>query len=198
MRGKAPASAGSDESTRDRCALGVPDSVPLFSHPRSGYLPREALPVASRAPGLARARGALLKPIKKKREKLEGKRERTPTAYRMGEATKTSTLARTHARWVCAAAVVLWLAGTSDAMTAVAADGLMASRAVRGALDGACFVAFVAASLRIAMQRVGCGWRVPTGSIAAAAAAGALVPDSMQATPWSLALFCGCALVGAL
>ncbi|AVK76903.1 hypothetical protein pmac_cds_215 [Pandoravirus macleodensis] len=116
----------------------------------------------------------------------------------MGQAFRTATLASVHARWVCTAAVVLWLAGTGDAMTATSADSAMASRAVRGALDGACFVAFVAASARLAMQRVGCNWQSPARSIVAAAAAGALVPSSMQATPLSLALFCGCALVGAL
>lgn len=116
----------------------------------------------------------------------------------MGQAFETATLARAHARWVCTAAVVLWLAGTGDAMAAASSDSIMASRAVRGALDGACFVAFVAASMRLAMQRAGCSWQRPAQSIVAAAAAGALVPSSMQATPWSLALFCGCALVGAL
>ncbi|AVK75839.1 hypothetical protein pneo_cds_232 [Pandoravirus neocaledonia] len=116
----------------------------------------------------------------------------------MGQATETVTFAGARARWLCAAAVVVWLAGTGDAMSAVSSANGMASRAVRGALDGACFVAFMAASVRLALQRAGCSWQSPTRSIIAAAAAGALVPSSMQATPWSLALFCGCALVGAL
>lgn len=174
-----------------------------------GRLPGRAMfaPAHTRAPRRSPWRskplgvtGCAARPKRPKKEgKTTGKeRRRTHAAYRMGQAIKTAALARVHARWVCTAAVVLWLAGTGDAVTATSADSVMASRAVRGALDGACFVAFVAASARLAMQRVGCDWKGPARSIVAAAAAGALVPSSMQATPLSLALFCGCALVGAL
>lgn len=107
-------------------------------------------------------------------------------------------------RWICALAA-LCMAGVGAAAAAAVGD-LGASpialagdeaRIVRNALDGACFVALVTGAARLFVRRVGSGWRAPAGSMAAAAAAGALAPDYMQASPWSLALFCGCALVGA-
>lgn len=105
-------------------------------------------------------------------------------------------------RWA-SALVALCMIGAAAAAAlvddfATPAAGLTGAetRVLRNALDGACFVALATGVARLFMRRAGSGWRAPAGSMAAAAAAGALAPDYMQASPWSLALFCGCALVG--
>jgi hypothetical protein len=104
--------------------------------------------------------------------------------------------------WLCAL-VALCAMHVGDA--AMAGNELLESlvvladsegRTLRNAIDGACFVALATGVVRLIASGTGSGWRVPAGSMAAAAAAGALVPRYMQASPWSLAVFSGCALVG--
>ncbi|AGO82335.1 hypothetical protein pdul_cds_326 [Pandoravirus dulcis] len=104
-------------------------------------------------------------------------------------------------RWACALVALCTIGAAAAALVddfAAPAGGLAGAetRALRNALDGACFVALATGVARLFTRRAGSGWRAPAGSMAAAAAAGALAPDYMQASPWSLALFCGCALVG--
>lgn len=101
-------------------------------------------------------------------------------------------------RWTCALVALCMISAAAATLVDdfVAPAGGPETRALRNALDGACFVALATGAARLFTRRVGSGWRAPAGSMAAAAAAGALAPDYMQASPWSLALFCGCALIG--
>ena len=98
--------------------------------------------------------------------------------------------------------VILCIAGiVTTAAAAVVSTPLSSSssssgpRAVRGALDGVCFVATTIGLARLVVS-ANPHWRGVACSVTAAAAAGAFISGHVIASPWPLAIFCGCALVG--
>lgn len=134
---------------------------------------------------------------------FEGEKEGKSTGKETGRVRNMGPTARREAsvRWACAVVALCTIGAAAatlveDFVAPAVRPGGVEARALRNAMDGACFVALATGAARLFTRRAGSGWRAPAGSMAAAAAAGALAPDYMQASPWSLALFCGCALVG--
>ncbi|ATE82152.1 hypothetical protein psal_cds_279 [Pandoravirus salinus] len=150
-------------------------------------------------------RAASVRPVRARAKPSKGRKEEKAQGKESRRTRDMGPTMRREAgvRWA-GALVALCMIGAAAAVAIV--DDLAApavgftdaeARLLRNALDGACFVALAIGVARLFMRSARSGWQAPAGSMAAAAAAGALAPDYMQASPWSLALFCGCALVGA-
>jgi hypothetical protein len=90
------------------------------------------------------------------------------------------------------------VAGMDAGAVSRLADGAAGDGALHHAVDGACFVALAIGSTRLVWPM---RWRPRWGRAAAAvglaAGVAAATPVRWHASPWSLALFCACAAVGA-